>query len=107
MPRWITVRRPFDYHWPSRAITAFSENDLGEHFVKDELADFALMEGHATEGKVDAAARSRKSLGKRAVRRHPKGPRAAKTAHDRSDDAVAQPGLADADRSADRGSGGS
>jgi len=64
MPRWITVRKPFDYHWPGRAaITAFREDHLGEHFVKDELADFAVAAGYATEGKVDEAARSRKGNG--------------------------------------------
>jgi hypothetical protein len=75
MARWITVRKPFDYQWPGRgAITAFSEQHLGEHFVKDEIADFAIEKGYATEGKVDEAARSPKGTGlvcPRAARRMP------------------------------------
>jgi hypothetical protein len=60
MPRWITVRKPFDYTWPSRAITHYSADDLGDHHVKDEVADFAVANGYATEGKVDEASRSTK-----------------------------------------------
>jgi hypothetical protein len=54
MARWITVTKaPFDYVWPGRsAITAFAEKDLGEHFVKDEIADFAVKGGFAKEGKA-------------------------------------------------------
>jgi hypothetical protein len=93
MARWITVRKPFDYHWPGRsAVTTFREEHLGDHFVKDEVADFAVSGGYATEGKADETSRS--SKGKRAKN--------AKTADDRPDDAVAQPDMADADRSAGR-----
>jgi len=66
--RWITVRQPFDYRWPSGAITAFRIADAGEHLVKNELADFAVERGYATEGKVDGSARSKKG-GKKRVRR--------------------------------------
>lgn len=51
--RWITVRSRFDYRWPSGAITHFSDRDLGEHKVKNELADFAVEKGYATEGKLE------------------------------------------------------
>lgn len=63
MARWIAVTRPFNYHWPDRsAVTHFAEP--GDHFVKDEVADFAVEEGYATEGKADESSRS--SKGKRA-----------------------------------------
>jgi hypothetical protein len=38
-----------------QAVTHFSEADLGEHLVKDEVADFAVAKGYATEGKVDGS----------------------------------------------------
>ena len=94
--RWITARKPFDFRWPSGAITVFREADLGEHLVKDELADFAVEQGYATEGKVDAAARSTKG-----TKRTGKATKAAKAPNSGSDDAVAQPSVADADRAAD------
>jgi hypothetical protein len=93
--RWITVRQRFDYRWPSGAITHFSDNDLGEHMVKAELADFAVEKGYATDGKADASARSEKGK-----RRRTKGKPAAKAADSGPDDAVAQPDMADADRPA-------
>jgi hypothetical protein len=99
MARWITVRRPFDFHWPSRAITAFSEAHLGEHLVKDEVADFAVSGGYATEGKTDASVRSSKGAGKHRAK---KGKPAAKATHSRSGNAVDHAHDADADRSADR-----
>lgn len=95
--RWITVRKRFDYRWPSGAITAFRDADLGEHMVKDELADFALAKGYATEGKVDASARSSKGRGSRRSR---KGKAAEATADSGPDDGVAQPDMADPDRAA-------
>ncbi len=61
MPRWITITKvPFDYRWPdASAITAFTE--AGELFVKDEVADYAIGKGYATEGKPDGStARSSK-----------------------------------------------
>jgi hypothetical protein len=55
-PRWIAVRKPFDYHWPGRAaVTAFAEADLGEHYVKAEVADHAVAGGFASEGKLDGS----------------------------------------------------
>lgn len=94
MARWITVRLPFDFHWPSRAVTAFGPENLAEHFVKDELADFAVENGYATEGKVDEAARSTKGTTKKAKT-------AGKAAANRgSDDAMARPDMADHDQSA-------
>jgi hypothetical protein len=51
--RWITVRQPFNYYWPSRAVTHWSERDLGEHRVKNEVADFAVEGGYAVEGKLE------------------------------------------------------
>jgi hypothetical protein len=94
MARWITVRKPFDFHWPSRAVTAFREEHLGDHFVKDEVADFAVEKGYASEGKADEASRSTK--GRRAKN--------AKAADTGRKPAVDHESVADADRSADRGS---
>jgi hypothetical protein len=55
MPRWITITKaPFDYRWPTvTAMTHFSMN--GEFFVKDEVADFAISKGYATEGKASGS----------------------------------------------------
>jgi hypothetical protein len=79
--RWITVKRRFDYRWPSGAITHWSDDDLGEHRVRNEVADFAVGNGYAVEGKLEEQG-------------------AGETADSGSDDAVAQPNMADADRSA-------
>lgn len=104
MARWITVTRAFDYPWPGRnALTAFGEADVGEHFVKDELADYAIAKGHAREGKGEGSTtRSRKG----------KSPRRAKAATAATDNAeaadngpsapVGDADPADTDRSADR-----
>jgi hypothetical protein len=81
--RWVTVRARFDYRWPSGAITHFSERDFGEHRVKNEVADFAVERGYAVEGRLEEQGTGA-------------------TADNRSDDAVAQPGVADADRPAGR-----
>jgi hypothetical protein len=97
MPRWITVRQKFDYRWPTRAITHFSDADLGDQFVKDEVADFAVEKGYATEGKLSDASRSTKGTGKRR-RKKVKAP--VTTANSGPDDAVAKPDMADADRAA-------
>jgi hypothetical protein len=51
--RWITVRSRFDYRWPSGAITHWSERDLGEHRVKNEVADFAVERGYAVDGRLE------------------------------------------------------
>lgn len=99
MPRWITVRSPFDYRWPGRpAITAFT--DLGDHLVKDEVADFAVAKGYATEGKTDGSARSRKGGAKRVRRR--KEPPAATTADTGPGASVGDADAVDADRAVDR-----
>jgi hypothetical protein len=99
--RWITVRRPFDFRWPSGAITAFTPADLGDHLVKAELADFAVGKGHATEGKVDGSSRSRKGAAKkRPSTSRRKGKSAGETADSRPDNRVAEPDMADADRPA-------
>lgn len=81
--RWITVHARFDYRWPSGAITHFSDRDLGEHRVKNELADFAVGKGYASEGKLEEQS-------------------PAEAADSGSDDAVARESVADADRTADR-----
>lgn len=95
--RWITVRKVFDFTWPSRAMTAFSDADLGEHLVKAELADFAVEKGYATEGKLDGSAKSRKSR-----KRVTKGKPAAKTADTRTVAPVGNASAAEPDRPADR-----
>lgn len=98
--RWITVRTPFDYTWPSRAITHYSEP--GDQLVKDDVADFAVANGYATEGKADGSARSRKGGKGKRVRRARKGSPAAKAADTRAVPPVGDEGAADADRAADR-----
>lgn len=101
--RWITVRAPFDYRWPSGAITAFKQADLGEHLVKGELADFAVEKGYATEGKVDGSARSKKG-GKKRVRsrKAAKETAPATTADSGPAEAVDHPPASDADSAPDR-----
>lgn len=101
--RWITVRTPFDYTWPSRAITAYTEP--GDILVKEEVADFAVEKGYATEGKVDGSAKSRKGGKRNIARRHKKlESAAAKAAKPRPDAGVAAAPVAAAD-SSDSGNG--
>ncbi len=81
MPRWITITKvPFDYRWPDRsAITAFTLP--GEHHVKDEVADFAVARGYATEGRAeDSTTRSSKGGRKAVGTRKRKSTAAKKTA---------------------------
>lgn len=96
--RWITVRQSFDYYWSHRAVTHFSNADLGEHLVKNEMADFAVEKGYATEGKLDGSAKSRK--GKRPRSKSRKGKPPAKTADIGAEPPVGDAGAADADRAA-------
>jgi hypothetical protein len=96
MARWITVHAAFDYPWPGRsAITAFS--DPGEYMVKDEVADFAVAGGHATEGKAEGSAtRSRKGKTtgpRKSAKAAAKGSTTAETADNRPDDTVAEPDM--------------
>lgn len=99
--RWITIRTPFDYTWPSRAITAYTEP--GDILVKEEVADFAVEKGYATEGKVDGSAKSRKGGKRNIARRHKKQEAAtAKAANRRS---VAPVGSADVPAADSSGSG--
>jgi hypothetical protein len=106
--RWITVREPFNYYWPSRAVTHFSADDLGEHRVKNEVADFAIAQGKATEGKVDGSEATPPPARKRKVKRVTKRKAAGKTAGSAkaSDSGPVAPvgdeSAADADRAADR-----
>lgn len=98
MARWISIAKPFNYHWPDRsAVTHFA--DIGDHFVKDEVADFAVERGYASEGKADASSRSRK--GKKAKRRTKEAP-AAKAADTGTAAPMGNQNAAGADRSADR-----
>ncbi len=46
MAKRINITAPFDYRWPSRAITAFVPAD--GQLVKDEVAEYALRKGFAT-----------------------------------------------------------
>lgn len=97
MPRWVTVRKPFNYHWPDRsAVTSFKEP--GDQFVKDEVADFAVKGGYATEGKVDETSRSHK--GKRRASRRKKEAPAAKAADTGSAARVDHPDAAGDDSAA-------
>jgi hypothetical protein len=100
--RWITVRSPFNYAWPGRqAVTHFADKDLGEHLVKNEVADFAVGGGYATEGRLNASARSKKS-GPRRVRASKKGAPAAKAADTGRRTAVGNQDVPAADRPSDR-----
>lgn len=74
--RWITIRQPFNFFWPSRAVTHYKE--AGEFLVKNAVADFAVEKGFAIEGKLDGSAKSRK--GKRPRKAKAKATRAAKSA---------------------------
>jgi hypothetical protein len=100
--RWITVRAPFNFYWSHRAVTHFSDADLGEHLVKNELADFAVEKGYASEGKLDGSAKSRKGKTRRAAK-----PREAKPAATTADTGTV-PTVGDASApDADRAAGGS
>lgn len=94
-PRWITVRKPFDYRWASGAITFFSQP--GEQYVKGEVADFAVANGHATEGKADGSEARSKKGGKRKSRR----PSRKETAPATTADVGSADGLGDQDIPAD------
>lgn len=107
MARWINVTKaPFDYRWPDRsAITAFKEN--GDHFVKDEVADFAVANGYASEGKGNPKSRSSKGGKKRVRARNPRSRKAKEKAPAKAADMGAAAGLGNgdvpaADRPADR-----
>jgi hypothetical protein len=66
MPRWINVKAPFEFNIrgeKGRGIVstiAFRQEDVGDHFVKDEIADYAVKGKFASEGKHDPDARSKK-----------------------------------------------
>lgn len=62
MARWINVKKPFSYHWRDfSAMTDFvGPRDIGDHYVKDEIADYAVKHGYASEGKKKASSRSTK-----------------------------------------------
>jgi hypothetical protein len=102
MARWITVHRPFDYHWPGRsAVTMF--RDPGEYFVKDEVARFALEHDHANAGKADGSetrSRKGKTAKPNARKGAAKGSAAAKTADTGTKPPVGDQDAADADRPA-------
>lgn len=80
MARWITIipaAVPFDYRWPDRtALTAFTAP--GEYLVKDEVADYAVGRGFATEGKAKGSTTRSTKGGTR--RRRSSKPRADATA---------------------------
>lgn len=97
MPRWITVTKaPFDYRWPDRsAITAFTAN--GEFLVKDEVADFAVKRGYATEGKANGS-KTRSTKGKTRRRARAKVRPDVPAADNGQDARVDGARLADADR---------
>lgn len=60
MARRIDVTKPFEFRWPGAiAFTVFAVKDLGEHLVKDELADFAVANGYAKD--LDAKKAKRKA----------------------------------------------
>lgn len=104
MARWINIAEkavPFDYRWPDRsAITAFTV--AGDHFVKDEIADFAIERGYASEGKADEASRSSKSGARRVRRAKRKETAPAKTADVGTAEGLGDVDVPAADRPADR-----
>lgn len=104
MARWITVRSAFDYRWPGRnAVTEF--NTPGEFMVKDEVADFAIAKGFATEGKAEGST-TRSVKGKtrrrRAAKVAEKGAATVEASNAGPVPPVADADAADADRAADR-----
>jgi hypothetical protein len=84
----------------ARGRHAFREADLGEHLVKAEVADFAVGNGYATDGKLDGSARSRK--GRRRAARPKKDAAPAEAADTGTVAPVDNPAAADVDRAADR-----
>jgi hypothetical protein len=74
MARWITVHKAFDYRFPDRsAILHFAEHPQypfpREEYVKDEIAEFAIKRGYATEGKASGSTtKSRKGKTERPKR---------------------------------------
>jgi hypothetical protein len=101
MPRWIHITKEFDFYWPDlSAVTHFHSEALGDQFVKDEIADFAIEKGYATEGKHDEASRS--SKGKKPRRSRKKEAPSLETADTRSSAPVGDANAADADRAFDR-----
>jgi hypothetical protein len=102
--RWITIREPFDYTWPGRpAITAY---EPGELRVLDEVADYAVAKGKATEGKADgsdATPPKKTKTRKRAKKASPKKEAAPATTADTGPAAgMGDAPVPDADRTDDR-----
>jgi hypothetical protein len=70
MARWINVTEPFEYRFKDRsAVVVFTTRDLGDHLVKDEIADFAIERKAAAEGKFNPDSRSKKGGRKAATTR--------------------------------------
>lgn len=95
MARWITVTKPFNFSFSRSAALHFAEHPQfpfpREEYVKDEVADFAVARGYATEGKArGSATKSRK--GKTASPKRARTTRNAPSANRRS---VASVGSAD------------
>lgn len=66
------VRAPFDYEWPKvQAVTHFTQK--GRFLVKDEVADFAVRKGYATEAPEDKTAAPKRATRRRAQTAHQRG----------------------------------
>lgn len=111
MPRWITITQEFNYRWPGvQAVTHFRATPAHpiprEELVKDDVADFAIAKGFATEGRADGStAKSRKSGPPAKTRRRKTGKAKvdAAPADHGPDDGVDGAGVADDDRASLRG----
>jgi hypothetical protein len=107
--RWVTFNQPYDHYWQSGAVTHYPP---GEYRVKNAVADGAVDKGKASEGRSDgseATPPGKRKRAKKSATAAPKsakvvaeqeGPVAAETADHRSDNAMAEPGVAVPDRAA-------
>jgi hypothetical protein len=89
MARWINIVAPFNYEHSRTSVTFYSAT--GEFLVPENVADFAVANGFAIDGKTPGSrARSIKSGPKRVQRRRkPANPKANAAADNRSDHKLA------------------
>ena len=104
MARWINVTKPFEFNIRGKggkgailSTIVFTEAHAGDHFVKDDVADFAIAQKAATEGKKDKASRSKKTGPKQRTSRSRAKPSTEKSAGQptRSQTGATKPSAAD------------
>lgn len=91
MARRINVTKPFEFRWPGAvAFTVFAVKDLGEHTVKDELANYAIERGFATEvgAKKKAPSKAKSTAKKTAAKPRTRRAKTKATAPSASDSVV-------------------